>query len=71
MMAQFALIIIKTVTLHVPIISNVMLCDPKSNIEQVSFIPCLQIECSQGLIISEIWDEKLAGAPRVFLFIVL
>lgn len=69
---QFALVIIETVIPHVPIRSNVMLWDPKSNTAQItSFTPYLQIECSQGLTIAQIWDEKLAGAPRVFLFIVL
>lgn len=69
---QFALVIIETVTLHVPIRSNVMLWDPKSNIVQItSFIPYWQIECSKGLTISQIWHEKLAGARRVFLFVVL
>lgn len=41
---HFALVIIKTVTLHVPIRSNVMLWDPKSNTVQItSFISYLQI----------------------------
>lgn len=69
---QFAFVFVKTVTPHVPIKSNVMLWDPKSNTVQItSFIPYLQTERSQGLTISQIRDEKLAGAPRVFLFIVL
>lgn len=51
---QFALVIIKTVTLHVPIRSNVMLWDPKSSTVQItSFIPYWQIECSKGFTISD------------------
>lgn len=70
---QFAPVIIKTVTPHRSIISSGMLWDPKSNIVQItSFIPYLQTECSQdGLTMAQIWSEKLADTPRVFLFIVL